>query len=80
VSETSSRENNARVEAVTRLSTEKSGCDWNATWPYNALVAEVPPRRNYQGSTSRWIILDQREPGNDSWYTNPDRALWIDLA
>ena len=34
MSETSSRENNARVEAVTRMSTEKSGCDW--TWPYNA--------------------------------------------
>jgi hypothetical protein len=53
VSETSSRENNARVEAVTRMSTEKSGCDWNTTWPYNALLVDVVSSAPSESSATR---------------------------
>jgi hypothetical protein len=44
VSETSSHENNARVEAVTRMSTEKSGCDWTGRITREPLNLSLSPR------------------------------------
>ena len=58
MSETSSRENNARVEAVTRMSTEKSGCDW--TLPYNGHPFDVPGIPGCTGAKRRLYGLDFR--------------------
>jgi hypothetical protein len=63
VSETPSRENNARVEAVTRRSTEKSGGDW--TWPYNAHTADVRHTLSNQSNadfTTKWKYLAETTP------------------
>jgi hypothetical protein len=71
VSETSSRENNARVEAVTRMSTEKSGCDWNATCPYNARPVDVPAKSLEELITLRSLGCHDHRAATSALYTVP---------
>lgn len=63
MSETSSREHNARVEAVKRMSTEKSGCDW--TWPYKrfSLIEEtavVGDHKAYSPTTRQLVLISSQ--------------------